>query len=81
MTWPIMYTGYRVSRLEGGLFLFFFAGYTTFRLLQEKQVAAASTFQDIVVWGVVPITVLVVMIQCWRFYRSQQTQPTTEKAA
>jgi cation:H+ antiporter len=53
---PIFYTGYRIERWEGILFLLYFVAYMTFLVLDRSNHGAAPIFAGIMAGFVIPIT-------------------------
>lgn len=59
---PIFFTGYKIHRWEGGLFLGFYVAYTTYLFLNATQHQSLNTFNDAMLWFVIPITVLTIIV-------------------
>lgn len=55
---PIMFTGRRIDRWEGGIFVLYYIGYVTYLVLAATGHAAAPSFGIAMVAFVVPLTVL-----------------------
>ncbi len=72
---PIFFTGMRISRWEGGLFLCFFLGYTAFVVLSALQHQRLEMFSQVMVWFVLPLTVLTLIVSFWQGLR--KTPPET----
>lgn len=58
ITLPILFTGYRISRLEGGLFLGYYVVYTAFLILKSTQHDSLEAFSGIMLLFVLPLTVI-----------------------
>lgn len=58
MTIPIFYTGLRISRLEGSLFLAYYVLYAVGLFLIVKNHENLSTYAKVIFWFVIPLTVL-----------------------
>ncbi|MEM6561804.1 MAG: calcium/sodium antiporter, partial [Planctomycetota bacterium] len=56
---PVFFTGFKVSRLEGGIFLFYFVAYILFLILEAQQHDALRTYQLVLGTVVIPLTVIV----------------------
>ena len=63
---PIFVTGFSIRRWEGGVFLCYYVAYTVFLVLDSTDHSAAPLFGDIVVWFVVPLTVLTFVVITYR---------------
>ncbi len=63
---PIFVSGNRISRWEGALFLFYYAAYTVFLVLDAKDHHAIPVFSSVMMWFVIPLTVLTLAIVAWR---------------
>jgi cation:H+ antiporter len=55
---PIFFTGGRISRWEGALFLAYYAAYIAFLILAGTQNAAKQQFATAMLWYAIPLTVL-----------------------
>jgi len=68
---PIFFTGNRISRWEGVLFLCYYIAYTVFLVLDAKQHQAIAVFSSVMMWFVIPLTVLTVAIVTLRELRKR----------
>ena len=59
---PIFYTGRRIDRWEGGLFLAYYATYVAYLLLMTQHHALADPLGRIMLYIVVPITVVTLLV-------------------
>lgn len=59
---PIFFRGYKIQRWEGGLFLGFYVAYTTYLFLKATQHQSLDTFNVVMLWFVIPITVLTIIV-------------------
>lgn len=57
-TLPIFFTRHQIDRWEGWLFLGYYAAYTAYLILAASQHAALPAFNLVMVWFVVPLTLL-----------------------
>ncbi|MEW6284876.1 MAG: calcium/sodium antiporter [Chloroflexota bacterium] len=55
---PIFFTGNRIERWEGWLFLFYYAAYTAYLILDAAQHDALPLFNSVLLYGVIPLTVI-----------------------
>jgi cation:H+ antiporter len=55
---PIFFTGSRIARREGALFLGYYIAYTAYLLLDAAEHDALEPFSAVMLWFVVPLTVL-----------------------
>ncbi|PQO25903.1 sodium:calcium antiporter [Blastopirellula marina] len=58
---PIFFTGYRIDRWEGGLFLAWYVLYTVYLVLVAIESPLASTVGVVALFGGVPLTVLILL--------------------
>ncbi len=58
MTLPIFYTGLRISRLEGSLFLGYYVLYTVGLFLMARKSDDLDIYAAVMLWFVIPLTVL-----------------------
>lgn len=69
---PIFFSGYRINRWEGVLFLSYYVAYTVYLIMHNNGDAFASTFADAIIGYVVPltaITIFVIAARAWRIQR------------
>jgi cation:H+ antiporter len=69
---PIFFTGYRIDRWEGFLFLAYFAAYTLYLILaaaQHDALPAFSTAMELFVLPLTSVTLGVLAIRAWRVQR------------
>jgi cation:H+ antiporter len=62
LTLPIFFTGSRIERWEGWLFLFYYVAYTAYLLLDAVQHDALPLFNNILLYGVIPLTVITLAV-------------------
>lgn len=55
---PIFYSGKRIERWEGVLFLFYYVAYTAYLILDSVDHPALPVFVNIMVLGVIPLTAI-----------------------
>ncbi len=67
---PVFFTGNLIARWEGGVFLAYYAAYTTYLLLAAQQHDALSTFGFAMSTVVLPLTALTLIVVSWRAWRS-----------
>jgi cation:H+ antiporter len=63
---PIFFTGSRIARAEGIMFLFYYCAYVTFLVMRASGHPATGEFQRIILWVVIPLTALTLAISVWR---------------
>jgi cation:H+ antiporter len=59
---PVFYTGHRIARWEGLLFLAYYAVYVTYLVLDATGHAAASALGDAVLYFALPLTVITLIV-------------------
>lgn len=68
---PIFFTGHRIARWEGALFLVYYAAYTAYLLMAAADHAALEDFRLVMQTMVIPLTVLTLAVVVWRHVRSR----------
>jgi len=63
---PITFSGHRIARWEGLLFLTYYVAYTTYVVLAASANDALPAFGAAMAWFVLPLTVVTVLIVAWR---------------
>lgn len=66
---PIFFTGHRISRWEGWLFLGYYFAYTSYLILQAKEHDALPLFSFVMLWFIIPLTVLTLSVMAYRHYK------------
>ena len=56
---PIFFTGYRIGRLEGFLFLGYYVAYVAYLILAASEHDALSTFSSVMLFFTVPATLII----------------------
>lgn len=59
---PIFFTGNRIERWEGWLFLLYYAAYTAYLILDAAQHDALPLFNNLLLYGIIPLTVLTLAV-------------------
>ncbi len=65
-TLPLVYTGHRLDRWEGGVFLGYYVTYAAFLILEATDHAAQGALRDAMVWFVMPLTALTLAVAVYR---------------
>lgn len=66
---PIFFTGRKIERWEGAVFLFYYVAYTIYLIMASQQHASLEVFTSAMMWFVVPLTLLTLAIVTMREYR------------
>ena len=69
---PIFFTGHRIVRWEGVLFLGYYFAYTVYLFLRATEHDAVEPFSTTMIWFVVPLTVLTISATVIRARRNLQ---------
>ena len=69
ITLPILYSGYRVDRVEGAILSVYYVGYVGFLLLDAQSHDALPHFSGVMLAFVVPLTLFVIAYQVYRSYK------------
>jgi len=67
------FTGQRIARWEGGLFLGYYVAYTLYLVLSETQPAMSRTFGTVMWALVIPLTASTLLFSFWRAFSSRRT--------
>lgn len=71
---PIFFTGGRISRWEGALFLGYYAAYLTVLIMAAIRHASLATFSHAMLWFAIPLTALGVAISVLWWVRKRRGQ-------
>jgi len=66
---PFFFTGGKLDRWEGGLFLFYYLAYSAYLVLANLGHASLEEFTAAMMWFVIPLTVVTAAIVMIREYR------------
>ena len=72
MALPVFYTGMRVTRGEGVLFLSYYAAYGLALFLIARRMDALAVFSRAMVWAVIPVTALTLALLATHAYRQKR---------
>ena len=67
---PIFFTGHRISRWEGVMFLGYYATYVIYLVLGARGHAALPAYSTVMLGFVAPITALTLLVLSFRYARS-----------
>ncbi|MGQ0603844.1 MAG: calcium/sodium antiporter [Anaerolineales bacterium] len=68
---PVFFNGNRIARWEGAVFLGYYVAYTTYLVLNATQHATLPLFSGVMVWFVLPLTVITLAVVVVRTLRSR----------
>ncbi|MDY0022918.1 calcium/sodium antiporter [Arenimonas caeni] len=66
---PVLFTGHRIGRAEGALFLAYYVFYVTYLVLFARDHAALDEFSLVMSVVVIPLTVFTLVVVAWRELR------------
>lgn len=69
---PIFFTGYRIARWEGLLFLAYYAAYTLYMILNASQHDALPEFSAVMGFFVIPLTLVTLAVLAIRGLKTQR---------
>jgi cation:H+ antiporter len=69
---PVFFTGHKISRWEGLLFLGYYAAYTSYLIMAAQSHDSLPMFSMIMMWFVIPLTLLTVAIVIYRTTRKHR---------
>lgn len=69
---PLFFTGYRIDRWEGFVFLGYYVAYTAYLVLKTQEHASLEVFRNAMIWFVVPLTVLTLVVVTLREMRKKR---------
>jgi cation:H+ antiporter len=72
---PIFFTGGRISRLEGGLFFFYYAAYTAYVVMGATGTPHMRSFELAMVGFVIPLTVMAIAFSVYQHLGGQRRRP------
>lgn len=68
---PIFFSGGRIDRLEGGIFLFYYIAYTLYLVLKATQSPMLEPFIQVILYGALPLSALLVGLIFYRELKSR----------
>ena len=69
---PIFFNGHRIARWEGALFLGYYIAYTAWLLMAAAKHEALADFRLVMLWVVIPLTLVTLVVVTWRNLRAQR---------
>ncbi len=66
---PVFFTGYRISRWNGLVFLLYYVAYTAFLILAATRHDALHDFSTAMLWFAIPLTAIVLLVGAFRYHR------------
>jgi cation:H+ antiporter len=69
---PIFFSGYRINRWEGTMFLGYYFAYTLYLVMFSTGLPAINLLRHAMTWYVLPLTVvtlLVIFLRAWKHQR------------
>jgi cation:H+ antiporter len=69
---PVFFTGHKISRWEGIVFLGYYAAYTSYLIMAAKNHDSLPMFSMMMMWFVIPLTLLTAAIVIYRTSRKQR---------
>ena len=69
---PIFFTGYRIARWEGALFLAYYVAYTAWLILYAREHDAIATLGPAMQWFVLPLTAVTLAVLAAREWRHRR---------
>lgn len=69
---PVFFNNYRIERWEGALFLGYYVAYTAFLVLDAVEHDALPVFSNVMLWFIIPLTVLTLALVTLRAIRAQR---------
>lgn len=76
---PIFFTGHRIERWEGGLFLAYYLVYCAYLLLDQANEAAARKFGMVIVLFAIPLTAITLLVLLLRSLRPAEDVESEEE--
>lgn len=67
---PVFFTGYTIARWEGFVFLGYYVAYTIYLILGAQEHDLLPLYNNIMLWFVLPLTVLTLIIVVWREFNT-----------
>jgi cation:H+ antiporter len=74
-TLPVFFTGRRIARWEGVVFLFYYAAYTGYLILAAQHREELPAFSAVMIYYVVPLTLLTLAVTVYREWKGPRTRP------
>jgi len=68
---PVFFNGYRIERWEGVMFLGYYVAYTAYLALAATEHEALPLFSSVMLWFVIPLTVITLMVITVRMVRAR----------
>jgi cation:H+ antiporter len=63
---PVFFSGYRIGRANGAMFLGFYVAYTAYLIMKAQAHDALEEFSTVMLEFVLPLTAITLFVFCWR---------------
>lgn len=70
-TLPVFFAGYKITRLNGAVFLAFYGAYIAYLILASTSHAALGDYQTVLIYAVAPVTVMTLIFASVRGFRQK----------
>ncbi|MFH1539155.1 MAG: calcium/sodium antiporter, partial [bacterium] len=67
---PVFFSGHLISRIEGGVFLVYYAGYLVYLMLDARSSALLPSINAAMLWVVFPLTALYILVPAVKAFRA-----------
>jgi cation:H+ antiporter len=67
---PIFFSGHAIARWEGAVFFGYYVAFTGYLILDAQDHAALGTLSAVMLWFVVPLTVLTLVVSAYQAWRA-----------
>ncbi len=69
---PVFFTGKKIDRWEGLIFLGYYIAYTVYLILSSQKSVALETYHNAMLWFALPLTVITALVLVWKDYKGKQ---------
>jgi cation:H+ antiporter len=78
---PVFFTGHRIDRWEGVLFLGYYVAYTAYLVMHASRDPLVDEFRVAVLWFALPLTAITLAIAAWRSLHRRKTTQKEDSTA
>ncbi len=71
---PVFLSGREIARWEGGVFVLYYVAYVVYLIMASQQHAALEMFSSVMLWFVLPLTVLTLLIVLARSLKADKAR-------
>jgi cation:H+ antiporter len=71
---PVFFTGKKLDRWEGVIFLGYYIAYTIYLVLTSQRSTALEAYKNAMLWFALPLTLITLLVLVWKDWKGQKSK-------